>query len=396
MNKALRAANKAKLQATQSAGLPAPESGWKGFDGSLPDSVLREFAASGVSAELAAANIRYATGEEAREILSVSRWGRGDKAKACDSGGWYTNGSTIEGVEASVVYFKPNEPRSYFEDGKIKSVKYETPAGAAAAPLLPFIPDSYCELIEQRYGVTREPSETPWQFVQHNTVIPIFLTEGWKKALALVEQGYAAICLRGVACWHGAGTKELYIEIAQFASNRRFIIAFDQDSKPATIRNVGIQIAQLGKALEQAGSTASVTYWSPELGKGIDDILGTLGDGAASWLADTIASAIPFSVWKTQKLKELQLWSRAHQLEALSLPVERHTEGAYLPVLPRLQLGQLHCLKAAMATGKTQRIGQDYIDTWKTAGGFVVCLSPLISVGKTICPALGVAPPVGF
>jgi hypothetical protein len=207
--------------------------------------------------------------------------------------------------------------------------------------------------------------------------LPIAITEGWKKALALVEHGIPAIALRGVTCWHPKGSPELWPELAAFATAGRSVyIVFDADTKEKAIRNVSREIKKLGRAMDGHGCKVSVVGWEPELGKGIDDVLVAKGDEAERWLNQKIATAATFEEWNKRNLKSyrLRVW---RYLRSTGIEPERITTGQYLPELPELEQGAIHVVTAPMGSGKTERLKD-----WVQSGYFALCLSPLNSLGK--------------
>jgi len=56
-----------------------------------------------------------------------------------------------------------------------------------------------------------------WAWVNNHPDIPVFITEGLKKACALLTAGYVAIAIVGV----GASTQERYSKLAEFAVQGR-------------------------------------------------------------------------------------------------------------------------------------------------------------------------------
>ena len=73
---------------------------------------------------------------------------------------------------------------------------------------------------------------------------------------------------------------------------------------------------------------------------------------------------------------------RIDQLNKLSYPVERATEGEYLPKLPDLQEGAIHVLSAGMNSGKTRQIGVDWVKAAKALDWHILVLTPLNSLGQ--------------
>jgi len=112
-----------------------------------------------------------------------------------------------------------------------------------------------------------------WYKIADDLSIPLHITEGGKKAGALLTHGYVAIALCGVDMWHVKGNKQELVpnlELIQW-QGRSVVITFDADSY--TNKNVRRNIKELSAELERRGAIVTVAYWSLELGKGIDDVL---------------------------------------------------------------------------------------------------------------------------
>ncbi|MFM7324938.1 MAG: hypothetical protein ACKO4L_08400, partial [Nodosilinea sp.] len=74
--------------------------------------------------------------------------------------------------------------------------------------------------------------------------------------------------------------------------------------------------------------------------------------------------------------------ARAAAVLSAELPsAQRQTTGEYLPQLPPLRRGAIQWLDAPMNSGKTVRMGADWVRPWVAAGGLAVVLSPLNSLG---------------
>ena len=96
--------------------------------------------------------------------------------------------------DGSLWQAKPQNPRL---DGNGKVIKYETPVGNGSRAFLPAIPRSIRRKISQRYGVNVPEFGSFWDWVKDHPEIPIIITEGGKKSLSLLSQGYVAISLYG-------------------------------------------------------------------------------------------------------------------------------------------------------------------------------------------------------
>ena len=353
---------------------------------------IADFKSSGISDEMIALNMQTIEGDSAVEILA--EWEIAQKqsvqyvTRSAQSvmrryenaarGGWVAWGSTIEGDRAEIAYFKPIKPRYDFSKGTPKPIKYETPGKCEALPLLSFVDEATAERIYEKYGSMPLEGESFWLWVRRCNV-PIAITEGWKKALLLTEQGYPAICLRGVANWHSKGETELFPVLREFATEGRKIrIVFDQDEKPKTIANVGAQIKQLGQIYQNLGCKVFVTTWNSTSGKGIDDAFVKEG---AEWLDTTIAASLTLDEWQKCGLKR-QYFELIRRLKTLQITPDRDTTGDYLPPLPpEILIGSIIAIAANMGSGKSFTGINQTARRWIENGGNVLRLDALLSLG---------------
>lgn len=361
----------------------------------IPSYIFKEFRKSAIPDRLTSANVYYVDGDEAIEILAeeavrqvqrVTEYVTMPARRILDrygfayEGGWIAYGTTLDGEDGEIAYFKPRKPRKDLKNGKLKPVKYETPAKRQALPILPWVDDQTAQEIYKRYDVTPMEGETFWHCVWR-CALPIAITEGLKKALSLIAHGIPAIAVRGITQWHVKGSRELHSEIADFASlGRKIYIVFDEDSKKSTRRDVDRETKNLGTELEKCGCTVHVVVWDGKEGKGIDDLLYTKGETAQAHLDKLIESAPTLKAYKRhgRRAAAIEIIDR---LNRLNYPIERDTEGEYLPELPDLKQGAIHILTADMNAGKTTRIGQDWVALAIAMGWNVLVLSPLNSLG---------------
>lgn len=360
---------------------------------------LPEFRQSAISDRLTLANVQWIEGDAAIELLAseaianaqrVTSYATSPARQILDryqfmaAGGWYAVGTTLDGSPASIPYVKPLNPREATEykgfgiAPKIKTVKYETPQGMEAAPLLPFVDDETAQTLYRRYQIAPLEGESFWQCWKRYC-LPIALTEGLKKALALIAHGVPAVALRGITQWHQKGEETVHPVITQLLTPGQTVhIIFDQDEKPKTQADVRKQILRLGSELEKIGCKPAVGLWNGAIGKGIDDALFTLKDGAQTWLDAILTDALDLATYKRDS-RILNALENLKRLNSLSHPVERATQGEYLPTLPELQPGVIHVLSANMNAGKTTRIGADWV---KTSTAFNLVLSPTNATGE--------------
>ncbi len=363
---------------------------------------LEEFRASAIPERLALANAVWTDGDTAVQLLTEHAIAASQKGSSfvgmpagrilnkyafAADGGWLAFGCTLNGSPATVPYFKPLNPRQagefkgFCEAPKLKTVKYETPQGLEATPILPWVDDDTAQEIYVHYGVTPLEGELFWSVVWRCN-LPIAITEGLKKALCQIAHRMPAIALRGVCNWHRKGETELHRTIAHFATPGRAIyIVFDQDSKPSTQKAVRTQVLKLGAALEKSGAKASVCIWDGSQGKGIDDAIFGLGIRAQTWLNAVFENALDLSTYK-RDARILQSLETIARLNTLSYPAERATEGEYLPELPPVQPGLITAVSSSVDTGKTTRIGADWVKSAIALGWNCLVLTPINNLGK--------------
>jgi hypothetical protein len=332
---------------------------------------LAEFTASAIDPAVALANVEFLSGSEAVEAFLAetiaarqrnSTYITSENAKLMkryeflEAGAWFGRSAW-----PAPAYCKPSKPRASLG----KTIKYETPPGQASDPIFP---------------PSLGTAGASWDAILADPSIPVAIGEGVKKGLALISHGLPAVALRGVYSWRaGKGKRELHPRLAALAAGgRKIYIAFDQDTKLKTARDVSAQGFRLGAALEAAGGVPRFLQWDISEGKGIDDVLGAIpSEARASWLAKAMERAIDLKQWRRRATV-----ARARAVLATAAPqAERETTGGYLPALPALTKGTLHWLDASMGSGKTHRMGADWVGPWVAAGGLAVVLSPLNSLG---------------
>jgi hypothetical protein len=167
-----------------------------------------------------------------------------------------------------------------WDQSKQKPRKYETPTGAGSRAYLPPISAEVRQQIRERYHLDIPLHQNFWEWVQR-TSVPIVITEGAKKALALLSQGYIAIALYGVN--GGYRSKDalgnscdpyLIADLMPFMQTERSVfLAFDQDVALSTRNQVNLAINRFSKLLTQAGTIVQVIQWDGTIGKGADDLI---------------------------------------------------------------------------------------------------------------------------
>ncbi len=341
-----------------------------------PNTWLDEFVASAISPKLAQANARWVEGPQAvaefleatiaqrQRVQSYATTGTAallQRYQFLEAGGWVAYGVSLDDSPGAVPYLKPAEPRHDAERARL--VKYETPPGSEARPLLP-------DITPRLAG--------GWAAILADDC-PVLWGEGLKKALAAVEQGLPAVALRGITQWHPKGRRDLWPELAAIARGRTIAIAFDQDDTLRTRAEVAKQAQLLATAIEQAGGIPRFVVWDGATGKGLDDVLvGLPPEQRRAWLDQALARALTLKAYR-----RVATVAKARSILAAPAPTaQRETTGEYLPSLPPLSHGAIHWVAANMGSGKTYRIGRDWVRPWAQADGVTVVLSPLNALGQ--------------
>ncbi|HEY9709548.1 MAG TPA: plasmid replication protein, CyRepA1 family, partial [Oculatellaceae cyanobacterium] len=273
-----------------------------------------------------------------------------------EQGGWWCSGiDLLTGEDDLWGCFKPNSPRRSVNAGKL--IKYEHPPLAPTGLFALRVPLHLWQRIADRYQITVLPEaidpDQPdfgfWQWLIEHPEIPLCITEGAKKAGALLTAGYAALALPGVFGGYRVprnsngdriGKSRLIPQLLKLAThNRAIYIAFDQDSKPNTIKVVSAAIRQLGYLITQQKCSVKVITWKPEQGKGVDDLIAENGQGAFD---EAYQTALPLDIWKAQYLTRL------------TYPSDLQVNRRYLGELPIPENAKLIAIKSPKGTGKTQ------------------------------------------
>jgi hypothetical protein len=214
-------------------------------------------------------------------------------------GGWRTLSDQLPGLPA-FNQWKPAESRQA-KDGR--TVKYETPAGFpdGGGLLLPRVPDRVWRLICQQQDLPF-PSEAVraagfWVWALATPGLKLTIVEGFKKALAAISCGVAAVALPGVTMGRrtdGGESQRLIAELQLLAAGGRdWVICFDADRKPKTAAMVYSAAKSLANCLLKAACTVSIARLEllDDDKLGLDDLLITLGEDA---VLAALAKAKPY------------------------------------------------------------------------------------------------------
>jgi len=244
-----------------------------------------------------------------------------DQYQHTENGGWWCSGVDIlTGQDDLWGCFKPENPRYNRDTGKV--IKYEHPPKAPASLFALRVPLHLWEKIAQRYqialptGINDYNIESDyfafWQWVIDHPQIPLCITEGAKKAGALVTAGYVAIALPGIYGGYRnlkneegniIGKPELIPHLKKLIQSQRSVyFVFDQDTQPKTQKNVNLAIQKTGYLLKKSGCEVKIISWDHHLAKGVDDLIAKYG---ATIFDQAYINALNFEVWKAQSLFSL-------------------------------------------------------------------------------------------
>lgn len=220
-----------------------------------------------------------------------------------------------------------------------------------------------------------------WAWFKEHKEIPLLITEGAKKALAAISQGYIAVSFFGCNC----GVKELVVkpELRPYVEDRQdVIIAFDRDEKSETRHKVFKATKRLASAITyDTKGKVLIPSWSPAQGKGVDDLIAN----DPNLFHEAITNAKPFDKWCLEPYRKH--WEKLH-----TLSVEPTINQEFLDI-PIFIEGYGHGIKAGMGQGKTTASLREsitrfldkglYIPTYRNSLGYNTC-----GAVKRICNGL--------
>jgi putative DNA primase/helicase len=277
----------------------------KFLDTSIDEPHRAEFKASAIAEDIAAINFRtwnplnendldevftlLVSEPQHRNNGTLAGRSANDLANTLRSGGWIFEGH----IGLSV---KPDFPRRNAE-GKV--IKYESPRGLGNQQLfVPHVSIRIADQIMAKLGAVREHAELlPLTAINRefwgwflSTDLPLIVTEGAKKAAAIISAGYPAIALNGIWGW-GTNEKDMFGEIERgdrgeslkilnadlepFLDDREIILAFDRDDSPLTIKKVEAAKKRFCEEIEDRVAGVTQLKWSGH--KGIDDLIAAKG-----------------------------------------------------------------------------------------------------------------------
>jgi hypothetical protein len=350
-----------------------------------------------------------------------------------EQGGWWVSGVDVLNNYSEDLWgqFKPLQPRLSADKGKI--IKYEAPpkhpTGIIALKVSQLLWHKVAELnniplVLSSLNYNEHQEISFWSWVVNNPEIPLIITEGAKKAAALISLGYAAIALPGIFNGYRqpkdefgrqTGLAKLIPQLQVFAqAGRKVYFAFDRDTKASTVNNVNCALAKTGKLFVKAGVDVKVIRWQESDGhnKGVDDLIVNRGADA---FHQAYAQALSLSTWLVQTSVQLTYKAnvqvnrrylgtlrdaegRSHKSQVTSQRSERkNDELAYRNVVPDTlhsdllnipETAKLICLKSPKNTGKTHLLEQ-IVQKATREGKWVLLLTHRIQLGEALCQRVG-------
>ncbi|WP_204154195.1 plasmid replication protein, CyRepA1 family [Leptolyngbya sp. CCY15150] len=367
---------------------------------SITDAHYQEWLDSGVDAELIKANVCSLSGAAIYDYLfygeEVSRTNTGRLSSfylrdyaPLEAGGWWCSGLDPQCQWEPMLWgqFKADTPRRHLDYGgtgrsKLKVVKYEPPVKVATRAYFLMVPDAIAQRVYQTAGVCPSPEDQDqgfWHCVLTYNIF-ILITEGAKKAGALLTAGYAAIALPGVSSGYRvqknnqgtrSGKRYLIPDLQLFATpDRQVYICFDHDQKPSTQAAVQANTLVLGGLWHDAGCDVRVIELpGPE--KGVDDFIMQRSQAA---FTDCYEQALPLNIWRSRRMYQL------------TCPVQETVHQRYLDVT--LPESGLVCIKSPKGTGKTSLL-EGIIRQATQTGRKTLVISHRIQLARAICQLLG-------
>lgn len=366
-----------------------------GPDTTRPEHLAEWIDGSAVAPELAAANVQTLQGSAVLEALA------GDRLEALGglagqyvtkavsrllapleplaaAGGWWCSGLDPLADWAPMAWgcFKPDAPR--WDAIKGKPRKYEHPIGPAARLFWLRVPATIAARVADRCRLALPPEVAAdadgsagafWRWWAQAQALPLLVTEGAKKAAALLSAGVPAVAAPGI--WNPSARGELLPELAAVPLKRRPVwVLFDGSSRPDPAEPRAA--ARLGRLLAAAGAAVRVGT-CPGPHKGADDHL--QAGGTWEQLAAALKPLGPRPVLPEAPTPAVVVAAGRYLSDALDLA--------------ELQRHRLLCVRAPMGAGKT-RLARLLCAEPLATGGRIWAPTHRVSLGESGAAAVGI------
>ena len=298
---------------------------------------FQEWLSSKVDPEIIDLNVQYLDSDYALEALlgnSLEKMGEGQKVphsqqyattsvasllrkyEHIKEGGWWCAGVDVKDdfKDSDWGCFKPDAPRNL--NGKL--VKYETPPKRETEIFALKVPDGIYQKTANYWEIPKDNTINFWEWVKTRPV-PLFITEGAKKAGALLSAGFPAIALPGInnglrdrPHWDGETGKETIIkdlipELKHFAKNgKEIVFVFDQDTKFKTQQNVAHAVIAMGTVFKKYGCEIHILEWDGKEAKGIDDLIFKKEETILSSLYENKTDLATYKQNKIRKVRKFE------------------------------------------------------------------------------------------
>ena len=249
---------------------------------------------------------------------------------------------------------------------KVQVIKYENIKGEGTPFTFIDIPFRVIRKVAKKYKIESLPENNysaKWQWIEDNPQIPISITEGVKKAMALVSNNIIAIASISITTHsekrqgdQNAFQTELKEELKPYLRDKREVyVTFDSADKKASSRKaVDRQTLYLTTKLEKKGCKPKIIKWTDQECKGIDDYILKYG---RKGLNELYQHPSDYGL-----LKVLSFLSRRKLSNAIKINTRRlvKKDGTVDPKIQKAIdiLKKIVCLKSQQSTGKTQVIEQ--------------------------------------
>jgi hypothetical protein len=251
--------------------------------------------------------------------------------------------------DGSIWHAKPEKPMSF--NGKEN--RYQAPKGNGSKAYRPPVTILQRRLIAARYGISVPETGSFWDWADRTPGLTFCITEGAKKALAMLSMGHIAVALYGVNAGysvkdeHDNPVKRQLIKCLErlLKNASKVIIVFDQDERDKAKKRVSQAVSRLGWLLSQTKAQVRIARWDSKDGKGIDDVTVRRGQGFAT---KVLASAITRSgQWVLRRLRtrlkmERNFISETRELDSIDLS--------------KAKASMLTIIQSPKGTGKTKLI----------------------------------------